>query len=68
MVDKLEHAGLVMRCPHPTDGRKRVLELTDRGSKLWKELQNRLHSSHLFIDLDVDDQRVLLGLLRRLSL
>jgi DNA-binding MarR family transcriptional regulator len=68
MVDKLARAGLVMRGLHPTDGRKRVLELTDRGGALWKELQDRLHRSQPFIDLDVDDQRLLLGLLRRLSL
>src|SRR5947209_17641306 len=33
-VDKLESMGFVARQPHPTDGRKRTVALTDRGQEL----------------------------------
>ncbi|MBM2623586.1 MarR family transcriptional regulator [Actinoplanes sp. LDG1-06] len=64
-ADKLEHADLVVRVPHPTDGRKRVLQLTERGNVLWGTLQHRLHESNVFNDLDAAELKTLLELLRR---
>ena|ERR1700712_1529191 len=65
-VDKLEDADLVERRPHPTDGRKRTLVLTDRGLDLWRMLRDQLHASNMFADLDGDQQLTLLQLLRRI--
>jgi MarR family transcriptional regulator, organic hydroperoxide resistance regulator len=42
MTDRLVAAGLVERRPHPTDGRQRVLALTDKGLEVWTLLITRL--------------------------
>lgn len=42
MSDRLVAAGLVERLPHPTDGRQRVLALTDKGLDVWTMLITRL--------------------------
>jgi MarR family transcriptional regulator, organic hydroperoxide resistance regulator len=42
MTDRLAAAGLVERRPHPTDGRQRVLSLTDKGLEVWTLLITRL--------------------------
>lgn len=65
-ADKLESAGLVARQPHPVDGRKRVLALTERGRELWEALTRRLHDSGLFAGLDVQEQDALLALLKKI--
>jgi DNA-binding MarR family transcriptional regulator len=65
-ADKLEGADLLERRPHPTDGRKRTLVLTDRGLDLWRALRNQLHASDMFTDLGRDEQLILLELLRRI--
>ena len=35
-IDRMEDKGLVERCSHPTDGRARVVHLTEAGKKLIK--------------------------------
>jgi DNA-binding MarR family transcriptional regulator len=67
-ADKLESTGLVARRPHPADGRKRTLALTDRGHELWEALSARLHASGLFAGLDAEEQRTLLALLTKIRL
>jgi DNA-binding MarR family transcriptional regulator len=67
-ADKLQATGLVARQPHPADGRKRTLALTQRGHELWEVLSTRLHSSGLFADLDAEEQRTLLALLTKVRL
>jgi DNA-binding MarR family transcriptional regulator len=67
-ADKLQATGLVARQPHPADGRKRTLALTQRGHELWEALSTRLHSSGLFADLDAEEQRTLLALLTKVRL
>lgn len=62
-TDRLETAGLVVRAPHPRDGRKRVLVLTDRGTELWSEVARRLHAS--LSGLDAQSRRTLVDLLGR---
>jgi DNA-binding MarR family transcriptional regulator len=59
-ADKLQSMGLVARQPHPTDGRKRTLALTEQGHELWEALRTRLHASGLFAGLDAQEQDTLL--------
>ncbi|WP_051836852.1 MarR family winged helix-turn-helix transcriptional regulator [Streptomyces sp. NRRL WC-3742] len=65
-ADKLQSMGLIARRPHPTDGRKRTLVLTDRGHELWETLRTRLHASRLFAGLDAQEQDALLALLTKM--
>ncbi|WAL65905.1 MarR family transcriptional regulator [Amycolatopsis cynarae] len=65
-ADKLQAAGLVARQPHPADGRKRTLALTERGHELWDVLRTRLHASGLFTGLDAEEQGTLLALLTKM--
>ncbi|MEV5282859.1 hypothetical protein [Streptomyces sp. NPDC052811] len=55
--------GLVARQPHPAEGRKRTLVLTDEGHELWEALRTRLHDSSLFAGLDAQEKDSLLTLL-----
>ena len=41
-ADKLQSMGLVARQPHPADGRKRTLALTEQGHELWEALGDAL--------------------------
>ncbi|CAL9624141.1 MarR family transcriptional regulator [Actinacidiphila sp. DG2A-62] len=66
-ADKLQRAGLVARQPHPVDGRKRNLALTERGHELWEVLRTRLHASGLFTGLDAEEQHTLLALLTKMQ-
>jgi DNA-binding MarR family transcriptional regulator len=58
--------GLVARQPHPVDGRKRTLALTEHGHEPWEALRTRLHASGLFAGLDAQEQDTLLALLTKL--
>jgi DNA-binding MarR family transcriptional regulator len=65
-VDRLEAAGLVLRSPHPTDGRATLLELTAEGRKLAKKVTAVLNSEIFgrsgFSPDDVEDlNRILRG-------
>jgi DNA-binding MarR family transcriptional regulator len=65
-ADKLQSLGLVARQPHPADGRKRTLALTEQGHELWEALRTRLHASGLFTGLDAQEQDTLLALLTKM--
>ncbi|OXM59169.1 MarR family winged helix-turn-helix transcriptional regulator [Amycolatopsis vastitatis] len=65
-ADKLQSMGLVFRQPHPADGRKRTLALTEHGHELWEALRTRLHASGLFAGLDAQEQDTLLALLTKM--
>ncbi|MFB7575756.1 MarR family winged helix-turn-helix transcriptional regulator [Streptomyces sp. NPDC056165] len=67
-ADKLEGMGLATRRPHPDDGRKRTLVLTERGHELWQALSARLHTSGLFTGLDTHEQIALHALLTKIRL
>lgn len=67
VADKLEHVDLITREPHPDDGRKRVLVLTERGHQLWDTLRERLHKSAIFDDIAPSERDVLRELLGRMS-
>jgi len=65
-ADKLQSMGLIARQPHPADGRKRTLVLTEQGHELWEALRTRLHASALFAGLDAQEQDTLLALLTKM--
>ena len=65
-ADKLQSLGLLTRQPHPADGRKRTLALTEQGHELWEALRTRLHASGLFAGLDAPEQDTLLALLTKM--
>ena len=68
LVDGLERDGLVVRTRHPTDRRAVLVGLADAGRQLLQEAsQGFAEAARLFDVLDEGDQRVLLGLLGRLT-
>ena len=60
---KLEQDGLVQRQPHPTDGRARVLVLTERGRELHARLVADLAAGTPLRHLNPTQQRQLTDLL-----
>jgi DNA-binding MarR family transcriptional regulator len=69
LVDALEQENLVRRVNHPTDRRATIIELTDRGSQLCKDLwgQHLDGAGRIFAAISEDEQRMLLSTLGRLS-
>jgi DNA-binding MarR family transcriptional regulator len=65
MADRLVTAGLVERQPHPTDGRQRILALTDRGLKVWALLIQRLQERSPIFTLSAREQSDLSALLEK---
>lgn len=68
LVDGLEAEGLVRRQPHPTDRRATLVDLTDAGRSFAQEHfeAHAEHAATLFAQLDPDDQRALLRIVRQL--
>lgn len=64
---KLEQDGLVQRRPHDTDGRSRVLVLTDRGRELRARLIADVAALTPLRHLDAAQQRQLTGLLETIE-
>jgi len=68
-VDRLQQAGLVLRSPHPTDGRTTLIELTQEGRTLAKRATAALNSEVFaqsgFAEQDVDQLIRILGTFRR---
>jgi len=64
-ADRLESAGFLTREPHPSDGRKRILVLTERGREVWHEVGVRLHASPVLAGLDAAERGTLVTLLAR---
>ncbi|MFL6123681.1 MarR family winged helix-turn-helix transcriptional regulator [Actinophytocola sp.] len=65
MADKLDRSGLVERRPHPTDGRKRTLALTDRGVAVWAALSRRLSETSALTVLSAEERQTLEELLTK---
>ncbi|MCV2395114.1 MarR family transcriptional regulator [Actinotalea sp. M2MS4P-6] len=65
IADKLEQTGLITRQPHPDDGRKRILTLTERGHQLWDRMRAGLHDSAVFDGISAAERGRLLELLER---
>ncbi|MFC8410896.1 MarR family winged helix-turn-helix transcriptional regulator [Arthrobacter sp. NPDC057259] len=68
-VDRLQEAGLVLRSPHPTDGRTTLIELTSGGRTLAKRataaLNGEVFAQSGFGAEDVDALIRILGDFRR---
>jgi DNA-binding MarR family transcriptional regulator len=68
-VDRLEKAALVVRSPHPTDGRTTLIELTSEGRTLAKRATTALNAEVFaqsgFGDGDVEHLIRILGSFRR---
>jgi DNA-binding MarR family transcriptional regulator len=58
-VDRLQTAGLVVRSPHPSDGRTTLIELTAEGRTLAKRatavLNTQVFGNSGFAERDVDE-------------
>ena len=68
VLAKMERTGLIVRCPHPTDGRSRMLRLTAEGEKKLAELAicATRHDSRLDGIVGPEGKSDLVGLLRKL--
>lgn len=64
-ADKLEEVSLIVRQPHPRDGRKRTLALTKNGDRLRATLGKRLSDAPVLAGLDSADRRTLVALLTK---
>ena len=68
-VDRLQVAGLVLRSPHPTDGRTTLIELTPEGRTLAKRatavLNAEIFGRSGFAEQDIDELIRILGSFRR---
>ena len=68
-VDRLQEAGLVLRSPHPTDGRTTLIELTSEGRTLAKRatavLNSEVFGQSGFEEQDVEQLIRILGNFRR---
>lgn len=56
-VDRLERDGLVLREPHPHDGRATILVLTDKGREVV-DAATRALNAEVFSDPGIDDENV----------
>ena len=65
--DQLQAVGLVQRQPDPSDGRRRVLVLTDKGLELWSRLLERMQQRSALFTLTIEEQNQLLGLLEKVQ-
>ena len=68
IVDRLLEKEYLTRCTSPTDGRCRLLQLTDAGLDLVESLRASLDQTDrtVLADLTEDEQVVLEGFLRRI--
>ncbi|MBA2440911.1 MAG: MarR family transcriptional regulator [Rubrobacter sp.] len=69
LVDALEEEELVRRCPHPTDRRATVVELTERASETFGGLykDHAAAVSEVFSGLSREEKAELVRLLRTLQ-
>jgi DNA-binding MarR family transcriptional regulator len=65
--DQLQAAGLVERQPDPSDGRRRILVLTDQGVQAWSRLLERTQQRSALFTLSVKEQKQLAGLLEKVQ-
>jgi DNA-binding MarR family transcriptional regulator len=67
MSAKLERAGLVERRPQATDGRVRILALTQQGQRVWVNLVERLEATSPVLHLSRAEQKQLGALLAKVE-
>jgi len=69
LVDSLEKRGYARRCPHPTDRRMLLVEITDKGRQVANEFRPIVHRRHRawFEVLDEKDKERFMGFLHRIQ-
>jgi DNA-binding MarR family transcriptional regulator len=69
-LDRMEHAGLLSRSPHPSDRRGVEVEVTDAGRRIYHDAVGAQAAKEAFVTaaLDDDEKQQLNALLRRLLL
>jgi DNA-binding MarR family transcriptional regulator len=69
LLDDLERAGHIERCPDPADRRARRIAATERGQTTLAELRDRLQQAedHLLAALDDDERTAFRALLQRVA-
>ena len=67
LSDRLVSMDLIQRLPHPTDGRRRVLRLTQKGEDLYREVLTQLFERSPIFGLSADEQRQLRDLLSKVE-
>jgi len=70
MLDRLEREGLVMRAPSPTDRRVKLVDLTEAGTALYKQVKQQANAVRGALLGDIDPAQLeaateLLELLRK---
>lgn len=68
IVDRLLEKGFITRCTCPTDGRCRLLHLTEEGQEMVNSFREALEQTNKTVaaDLSEEEQQVLVGLLKRI--
>lgn len=68
LVERLLEKKYISRCPSPTDGRCRLLRLTEEGEQMVESFRAALERTDeaVLSDLSKEEQAVLEGLLRRI--
>jgi len=69
LIDKLEAQGLVARAPHPKDRRAHALQLSQFGTKRFRELARRVrrHETRIAKQLSAAERALLIALLQRIG-
>ncbi len=65
--NQLQAAGLIERHPDSTDGRRRVLVLSDQGRAVWSRLLERMQQRSPLFTLSLKEQNQLIGLLDKVQ-
>lgn len=65
VIDRMERQGLVVRRPHPSDRRAKMLSLTPSGNSCRRNVLDALSREAPIDSLSPRDQTVLLDLLRK---
>jgi len=69
LIDRLEHAGHVTREPHPTDRRRKTIQVTQHAADSMLEVLQPLFDSLMAIEAhyDLGEREVVASYLRRVS-
>lgn len=69
MLDRLEKAGHIRRCPHPQDRRSSTIEVTDETQRAARESVGRNHAERFRIasEMSPEDRAAVIGFLKALT-
>ncbi len=67
LCDQLQAAGLVERHPDPSDGRRRILVLTEKGHQAWSCILDRVRQRSPLFTLSLEEQKQLISLLEKVQ-